>query len=377
MSRRNRLLKYSAWVAGVLFVSLITSNVHHLSRLHKPENPNRGAPPATEPLTQIVEQYAPFIYAATDKSGGRQDIISNVDFDGDLVGNNNWENFDRFELKPTVYYAILETETHYFVSYHLFHPRDWNHFSFWLNDTHENDGENFQVVVRKSDSRVVLLWTQAHYSSSVHTSPGSGIESGATSVNGEFQIVDSNGVLNNKGTHACVFVESQGHGIYGTLGSDSEVRVNSDGSYSFKGGSGLLFRHVQASEEVSEPLNTNSGEAAYQLDSTTMKLWPLLRDESLAGDGKLLDGSYRYQDDLVDVNAVPRFYDANRFSGPFGSDRGISPFALDFSFDRGTLGALFFNPAKRYAERLMITGPWSREYVNYPFGRSAVSETDH
>ncbi|HJQ69536.1 MAG TPA: hypothetical protein VKA70_11210 [Blastocatellia bacterium] len=47
----------------------------------------------------------------------------------------------------------------------------------------------------------------------------------------------------------------------------------------------------------------------------------------------------------------------------------ISPFALDFSFKRGTLGALFFNPAKRYADRLKIAEPWSREYVNYPFAR--------
>ncbi len=369
MTGVKKSLKYSAWVAGLLFVSLIISNVHHLSHLPKPANPNHGMAPATETLTLIVEQYAPFIYAATDKSGGRQDAISNIDFDGDLVGNNNWENFDRFELTPTVYYAILETETHYFVSYHLFHPRDWNHFTFWLNDTHENDGENFQVVVRKSDGRVVLLWTQAHYRSSVYAIPGSGIKSGVAQINGAFQTVDSNGVPDEMGTHACVFVESQGHGIYGTLGSDSEVHVNPDGSYTFKGASGLLFRPARVGEEVNEPINTSVGDAAYQLDSITMKLWPLLRDGRLTGDGKLLDGSYRYQDDLVDIKEVPRFYDGNRFSGPFGSDRGISPFALDFSFDRGTLGALFFNPAKRYAERLTITGPWSREYVNYPYTR--------
>jgi hypothetical protein len=166
-----------------------------------------------------------------------------------------------------------------------------------------------------------------------------------------------------------VFVESQGHGIYGTLGSDSKVRVNPDGSYSFQGGSGLLFRPQRPGEMVSEPVNPNSGTVAYELDSITGRLWPLLRDGMLTGDGKLLDGSYRYQDDLVDINEVPRFYDGNRFSGPLGNDRGISPFALDFSFSRGTLGALFFNPARRYPERLTINGPWSREYFNYPFRR--------
>ena len=361
--------KYSAWIAVVLLLSLIISNVHHLSSSTRPVEKNRGAPPAREPLTSIVERYAPFVYAATDKRGGRQDIISNVDFDGDLAGNNNWENFERFELTPTVYYAILETGTHYFISYHLFHPRDWNQFTFWLNDTHENDGENFQVVVRKSDGRVVMLWTQAHYRSKTYTHSSSGIESDTTRLAGEFQTVDWNGVPSENGTHVCVFVEAEGHGIYGTLGSDSEVGLNTDGSFTFEGGSGLLFRPEPTGEGLKEPENISSGEAGYQLDSITMKLWPLLRDRALTGDGKLLDGSYPYQDELVDIKEVPRFYDGDRFSGPFGSDRGISPFALDFSFERGNLGALFFNPARRYAERLKIADPWSREYINYPFAR--------
>jgi hypothetical protein len=369
MNRRERFFKTCLAVAALLLLSLIVSNAHHVSRPHKPENLNCGALPAIEPLTPVVERYAPFVYAATEKRGGRQDMISNNDFDGDLIGNNNWENFEKFELRPTVYYAILETETHYFISYHLFHPRDWNHFTFWVNDTHENDGENFQVVARKSDARVVLMWTQAHYRSKVYSFAGSGIESGATRVAAEFQVVDLNGVPGETGTHPCVFVESQGHGIYGTVGLDSEVRINSDGAFIFAGGSGLLFRPAREGEEVKEPANIGAGEVPYYLDSITRKLWPLLRDGELTGNGKLLDGAYRYRDELVDIKEVPRFYDANRFSGPFGSDRGISPFALDFSFERGTLGALFFNPAKRYKQRLKISGPWSTEYVNYPFAR--------
>jgi hypothetical protein len=166
-----------------------------------------------------------------------------------------------------------------------------------------------------------------------------------------------------------VFVESQGHGIYGTLDRDSDVRIATDGSHLFKGKSGLLFRPARAGEVIKEPDEVTAGESPYQLDSITIKLWPLLRDGSLTGNGKLLDGCYRYQDDLVDVKEVPRYYDANRFSGPFGSDRGISPFALDFTFQRGTLGALFFNPAKRYAERLNIPDTWSTRYINYPFAK--------
>jgi hypothetical protein len=364
---QGRRLKYSGLSAIFALLLLVVSNAHQLSRARAPEFENRGSAPATELFTPIAERYAPFIYHATDRRGGRQDVISNNDFDGDLVGNNNWDNFQKFQLKPTVYYAVLETETHYFISYHLFHPRDWNHFTFWLNDTHENDGENFQVVVRKSDSRPVLLWTQAHYKSRVYARAGAGIESAATKIAGGFQAVDANGVPGESGEHAAVFVESEGHGIYGTMDSMSEVSLKGDGSYSFKRKSGLLFRPARPGELVREPEQTGAGAIAYQLDSITVKFWPLLRDEKLTGDGRLFDGSYAYQDEFVYIKEVPRFYDANRFSGPFGADRGISPFALDFSFERGTLGALFFNPAKRYVERLKISDSWSRQYINYPF----------
>jgi hypothetical protein len=369
MITRRRRLKYFSLSASVAVLLLVVSNAHQLSQARAPEFENKGSAPATESLTPVVERFAPFIYHATDRHRGRQDVISNNDFDGDLVGNNNWNNFQKFQLKPTVYYAVLETETHYFISYHLFHPKDWNHFTFWLNDTHENDGENFQVVVRKSDGRPVLLWTQAHYESRVYARAGFGVESGDTKIAGEFQAVDSDGVPGESGEHAAVFVESEGHGIYGTMDSSSEVSLNDNGSYGFKEKSGLLFRPARPGEPVREPDQTNVGAIAYQLDSITAKLWPLLRDEKLTGDGRLLDGSYAYQDELVDIKEVPRFYDGNRFSGPFGSDRGISPFALDFSFDRGTLGALFFNPAKRYDERLKISDSWSRQYINYPFAR--------
>ena len=64
---------------------------------------------------------------------------------------------------------------------------------------------------------------------------------------------------------------------------------------------------------------------------------------------------------------MPRFYEADRFSGPLGPDKGISPFAVDYDFGEGEVGALLFDPAWRYAETLRIEGEWSREYVDYPF----------
>lgn len=353
------LIPVLLYPACAILIVLLLSNLDKLSSPRAPDLENRGAPPVEDGLRAIAAEYAPFIYHASNPRGARQDIISNIDFDGDLRGNNNWENFDTYRLKPTVYYAALETPTHYFISYHLFHPRDWNPFTVWMNDTHENDGENLQVVVRKSDGLPVLLWTQAHYKSRVYARADSGITDGSVRVAGDFIVIN--------GRHAAVFVEAEGHGIYGASDGDSGVIVAEDGAHSFRQGSGILFRPARAGEQVEEPAMATSGEAAYQLDSITSKLWPLLRGGLLTGDGKLLDGSYSYRDELVSIEEVPRYYDGDRVSGPLGRDRGISPFALDFGFERGTLGALFFNPAKRYSESLKIADEWSLDYLDYPF----------
>ena len=96
------------------------------------------------------------------------------------------------------------------------------------------------------------------------------------------------------------------------------------------------------------------------------RIWPGLRDGTLVGEDGLFDGALRYRGPQIDVG-VPRYYEGDRFSGPFGADRGIAPFAVDFRFGEGEVGALFFDPARRYAECLVVPQPWSLEYEDYPF----------
>src|SRR5262249_2628379 len=161
-----------------------------------------------------------------------------------LIGNDNWEHFPYYALTPTVYYAVRETDTHVFLCYHVFHPRDWAWVSLGLQDTHENDGENLQVVVERATQEVVLLYTQRHYRGRAYANDRAGFGDGAERVRGGFQQV---------GSHVCVFLESQGHGIHGTLDRCAEVMVRPDGSRVFAGGSGLLLRPARAGERVQEP----------------------------------------------------------------------------------------------------------------------------
>lgn len=313
---------------------------------------------------ELARRYAPWVLKEMHPTKGRQDVCAPVDFDGDFDGENNWETYSTHRLVPTVYYAVLESETHWFIAYHLFHPRDWTTFDLGVHLTHENDGENLQVVVEKESDRVVLLYAQAHYDGRAYAD-GAKIRGGAYPLCGDVFVVDDDGRPNGDGRHACVFVEWGGHGIYGVTDADAKARIDASGAVTFDE-HGRVFRPAADGEPVEEPEPSANGPVAYRLESTTAKLWPLLRDGSLVGEGRLLDGAVRLETPETVID-VPRYYEADRYSGPLGPDRGISPFALDFTFDPGRVGALFFDPARRYAECLAIQGVWSTRYVDNPF----------
>lgn len=322
-------------------------------------------PPVVDERLALARRFAPWVFHSSHPTRGRQDIPAPVDFDGDLNGENNWENMPRYELLPTLYYACLETDTHWYLTYHIFHPRDWTLFDLGVHLTHEGDGENLQVVVDRQRDRPVLLYTQAHYRGGVYADAEDGFGSARESLRGPLVRVDGRGHLDPDGQHAAVYVEYGGHGIYGAADHRDVIRLSRDRPAQFDA-SGWILRPARQDEEVGEPSLGLSGPLPYRLESTTARLWPLLKKGELTGEGRLLDGTVPYRDDRVAVE-LPRYHEANRFSGPLGPDRGISPFAIDFGFRAGKLGALFFDPARRYAESLKLPGPWSSDYIDYPF----------
>lgn len=364
MKRRRRLAAAAPLVlatAAALSLNCCTTTPLRVEPLQRVTEPL-----LTDAHLELARAYAPAIYHAVDPEGGRQDLPTRVDFDGNLRGDDNWESFPRWELPPVVYYAVLETRTHWFVTYHLFHPRDWEPVRLGVHDTHENDGENLQVVVDKQSGRVVLLFTQAHYFGYVYWNDGAGLGDGEEEREGPLLLTDDAGRPDPDGRHAGVFVEPRGHGILGALDPDAEVTVAPDGAARFERG-GLVLLPAARDEVVREPAS-GAPRATYALESTTLKLWPGLRDGTILGEDGLYDGTCDYACPEVSIG-VPRYYEADRFSGPFGADRGISPFAVDFSFWSGELGALFFDPARRYAACLKVPEGWSTEYLEYPFKR--------
>ncbi len=182
---------------------------------------------------EIAIHYAPQIDQAVNvllSAGGRGDFITAVNYDGDWSCLNNWENLRHGSLDAAVYYSVQETDTHYYVGYYFYHPRD--DAEIWL-DTHENDLEGVMLCVPKAEDCYLppeMMYTQGHGNVYFYTANpleranmlAGSHHGGAMALTGDrpHLYITPNGTLKNCG-HS---VESAaGHSAYWSVG-ESGVR---------------------------------------------------------------------------------------------------------------------------------------------------------
>lgn len=291
---------------------------------------------------ELARRYAPWLLHETDEALGRMDVPAAMDFDGDRDATDAWEEMPRHALVPTVYYTVLGTQTHWFLTYHLYHPRDWTRLPLGLQDVHEGDGESMQVVVNRSSDEVVLVTAQAGRHASGYAPVLGVVRSGGETLRSDFEM---------QGGHPVFFVASQSHAVYGSRDPRAANLLAS-----LRGGV-VTYRPAAEGENASEPQPPYGGtEARYRLVSLPAFL------DGTTDHPSLFTSTTRYDED-----EFPRYHKGDRYSGPFGASRGTSPFAFGFGWRRGETGALFFDPAARYAEAFDIEGAWSREYTERPF----------
>lgn len=83
---------------------------------------------------------------------GRADFVTAANFDGDWKMDNNWANLSdtSADLSAYAYYSIVQTQTHWYINYGFFHPRDWsNKPIIKAFDTHENDLEGELTIIKR------------------------------------------------------------------------------------------------------------------------------------------------------------------------------------------------------------------------------------
>ncbi|OUL25693.1 hypothetical protein BV378_15035 [Nostoc sp. RF31YmG] len=153
--------------------------------------------------------HAPIHYQDTDSTKYSGDYITRFNYDGDWRGTNNWDNLQLFPLNAHGYYSVVETCTHWFITYSFFHPQDWTDIPF--DQEHENDLEGKLAIVRKDGSTfgklegTVTVFHNDFYS---YTPSGSALRNGAESIDGTLTMSNYNGSL-----HPLTTQEAKGHGL--------------------------------------------------------------------------------------------------------------------------------------------------------------------
>jgi len=275
----------------------------------------------------LAEHWAPVFYHDTDDTNYRADYITKVDFDEDFQGNNNWDNLNNFSLPASVYYSVIETPTHWFIGYYVFHPRDWSETCIHLH-CHENDFEGILLVIQRDGSKYgscLLMETEAHNHLYQYTNNAS-ITNGTDNIDGTVLFEDT--------THPAVFIEAKGHGQKAYDGADAP------------GGDGIVYHHTGVAEEPDYGDGNWTRKFGYDL-LPILPLW-LLRND--IGDGKLY-GSF------------------GTFDGDdWGYDAAKPPWGWDDPDDGPTfIGDFISDPAHLVDTHLNGLGKFSHVYTSNPY----------
>ncbi|MBQ8554306.1 MAG: hypothetical protein IJ438_00395 [Clostridia bacterium] len=285
---------------------------------------------------EIAIHYAPQIDAAVNVllSGGKGDFITAVDYDGDWVTLNNWENMTEYPLNAVVYYSVQETDTHYFIGYYFYHPRD--DAEIWL-DRHENDLEGIMLAVPKGDDGYLppeIMYTQGH--GNVYFYFGDGLLDGSKMQEGSVY----GGALARTGDRAWVYITPNGTLV--NAGHSVESADNHSVYWSV-GDSGVRYTY---GGEAQEPVSFNGAfedhPCSYELRSLD-ELWALR------------NGPYG------DESAFGSF---GAFRGDnFGTDKANPPWGWRNKNAFGYSGSFLSDPAWTINHAMAIE-PLSAEYIS-------------
>lgn len=108
----------------------------------------------------LAREFAPTIYQ--DVAGGsavKGDFLTALDYDEDWDASNNYEHHGSKDLIASVYYSVVESETHWFITYVFYHPYD----SGYTGDVvREGSMQGAQVVVAKANRQLRIVETYSH-----------------------------------------------------------------------------------------------------------------------------------------------------------------------------------------------------------------------
>jgi hypothetical protein len=229
---------------------------------------------------RLAEHYAPLVAQETWFQP-KADFITRFDYDGDWQGDNNWDSLDQGTSQAYVYYTTMETETHCFLIYNFFHPRDYSDKCI-AGTCHENDNEGLILTIRKDGSEygyLQVMETLAH--NNVYSyRRDKGVRGNVHNIDGELELYE--------GSHPVVFIESGGHGVYGSTDSHSRFSLKED---HFSTGTGVTYTFKGTAER---PPNPNARMVGYEL-LTIYHHWWLRSQKDDRAKAETFDAYYSYR----------------------------------------------------------------------------------
>ena len=316
-------------------------------------------PPLPPTHEELAAHWSPVWYHDTDDTDYEADYITAFDFDGDFISNNNWENLHTAaaDLSAVIYYAVIETNTHWFVYYMDFHPRDWaddcNPFPWVLEPCHENDMEGAMVVIRKTSEpygTFVVLYTEAHNTLHMFQKNGGGLTSKSNP-----HLEDTHATFEN-GSHPELYVEAKGHGVCALYyDGPSHCKHPVEGNPPpFPGGDGIVYRHGEVAETPTSGMDTDVSYALVPFIST---IWP--RREDVCDQNCTFDIEMTYESATL----------GKAFNGDtYGADKANPPWAWDDPDDGNVFrGDFFFRPAETLFTHAQVPHTISFEYIHNPY----------
>ncbi|RZU50188.1 hypothetical protein EV385_1953 [Krasilnikovia cinnamomea] len=337
----DRIRVVAAAAAAALLVITGTEAPAHAA-------PGRAAAPSR---AELALRWAPIHYQDVDATGshalgGRSDYLTRVDFDGDLIGRDNWDDAARAgaDFTAAAYYSVAETSTHWFITYFFYHPRDWVDHPFFETE-HENDGEGTTLAIEKDGSTYGVLRaavTVAHTNFYSYTPSGSTWTGGRENVDGTLQFQSS---PHDGFPHPVTAQEARGHG----LKAYPQYKINGDG---------IVYYPATEGET---PSSGNDRDVRYRLIDVFAPggLWAQRANPSLFVHLGTFAG-----DDSGDCGAGTWDCTTDSANAPWGWDDG------DDTVGRGEIAT---DPAKLSAEYFTVPGGLSRAYTYNPYAGAAAA----
>jgi hypothetical protein len=215
----------------------------------KAERTNFQTEPKRDAYLPLAEHYAPWIAQETWFTP-KADYLARFDYDGDWKGDNNWDDLETGSSQAFVYYATMETATHWFLIYNFYHPRDYSDKCI-AGTCHENDNEGLIMTIAKDGSqygRLQTMETLAH--NNIYSFRADNrVKGGVHDIDGDIEWV---------GSHPVAFIESGGHGVYASTTNHARFSLKTQ----FTAGTGVTFVYKGKAEK---PRHANDREIGYEL----------------------------------------------------------------------------------------------------------------